>query len=189
MTEPSPAVGQWDSHYAAVKEREPYGQSMTYMSAAAFVEGLDSMEDWGCGKGWLKTCMERPEIYIGVDGSASPFADEVDDLATRQTSVEGIVLRHVLEHCDNWQDVLDNALRSATKRLCIVLFTPLAEKTHVLKREPDYGDVPVISFKLSDICDRLMMHGGTAGTTKWFIETVDSGCAYGEETVIRVLFA
>src|ERR1035437_2226879 len=157
MTTPSAALGRWDSHYADLKNPEPYGQSLTYLTAAAFVEDLESVEDWGCGKGWLKTCMTGPAKYRGIDGSHSPFADEVDDLATRQTDCDGVVLRHVLEHNDNWQDILDNAVRCARKRLCIVLFTPLADETTVLMREPDYGNVPVISFKLTDLCDRIRL--------------------------------
>ncbi len=183
--EASAAVGQWDRHYAGITEAEPYGLSLTYLYAAAFVEDLESMEDWGCGNAWLKRCMDRPEIYRGIDGSSSPFADEIDDLATRQTSVAGIVLRHVLEHNDNWQEVLDNAIACARERLCIVLFTPLAEETTVLHREPDYGDVPVISFSLVDICDRLRVREGA----RWDIVTLESpSTTHHTETVFRVLF-
>lgn len=157
----------------------------TYLTAAAFMDGLASMEDWGCGLAYLKDFLDDPSIYVGVDGSASLFATDVDDIATRRTTVDGIVIRHVLEHNHNWRDILDNAVRSATRRLCIVLFTPLADETRVLMTEPDYGDVPVISFSLEDLCDRLRKRP----EARWDIVTIDSpSVEYGQETVIRVLF-
>jgi hypothetical protein len=175
----SPAMHQWDHHYANLSAPEPYGDSPSYRMAAEWMHGCITVEDWGCGKGWLRSLIDR-EAYLGVDGSKSPFADVVDDLATRITVCDGIVLRHVLEHCDNWADVLDNAVRSAIERLCIVLFTPVADQTHVLAREPEYGDVPVISFALADLTDRL--------EGQWTHETFESpqGSVYRTETVIRV---
>lgn len=178
----SASVGQWDRHYAGLVAPEPYGDSPTYAMAAEWMGGLASVEDWGCGKGWLRRLCD-PAAYRGIDGSASPFADEVDDLATRDTSVEGIVLRHVLEHNDNWTEVLDNALRCCTKKLIVVLFTPCKASTIVLQREHAYGNVPVIAFRFDDIICRMPTH---VTVTSQMIESPST--AYGVETVIRVMY-
>jgi hypothetical protein len=116
-----------------------------------------------------------PNAYVGIDGSQSPFADVVTDLAERRTKSEGIVLRHVLEHDYRWTQILENAVASFTKRICIVLFTPLAKSTHVLQVEPEYGDVPVIAFQLSDIVSLV---------PNWTVYQIP-GSYYGVETIIR----
>jgi hypothetical protein len=64
-------------------------------------------------------------------------------------------LRHVLEHSYDWQKILDNAVASFTKRLCIVLFTPFVDQTTLLRTEPDYGEVPVFAFKPDDLLERI----------------------------------
>src|SRR5665213_1564617 len=110
------SVGLWDRHYGLANETAPYGDSRTYQLAADWVASCDSVEDWGCGLGWLRKFISE-EAYLGVDGSHSPFADVIDDIATRQTSCEGLVMRHVIEHNYNWADILDNAVNSFTKRL------------------------------------------------------------------------
>lgn len=175
------SVGAWDEHYAALDEPEPYDPSPTYQLAADWVADCATVEDWGCGKGWLRQFIQPPERYTGVDGSHSPFADVVEDLATRVTTPDGIVLRHVLEHNYEWWTILDNALTSARERVCVILFTPVLEdETRVLQTEPDYHDVPVIAFALEDLTTRFVSYGWT-----WTITTVPGGF-YGTETVINL---
>jgi hypothetical protein len=164
-------LNEWDGHYATLTQPEAYGGDASYRLAAEWVKDCQSVEDWGCGKGWLRSMVD-PKAYIGVDGSRTPFADVIADLTTYRSQCEGLVLRHVLEHSRDWVKILDNAVASFTKRLCIVLFTPLADQTTVLRTEPDYGDVPVISFRLTDLLDRL-------GDETVKIRVV------GDETVIR----
>jgi hypothetical protein len=167
--------GAWDKHYVGLVEREPYGDQESYEAAADWVRGCTTIEDWGCGKGWLRQFCD-PDAYVGVDGSKTPFADVITDLVEPRGAVEGIVLRHVLEHDYRWRDILQNAVDSFTKRLCIVLFTPLVDVTNVLQTEPDYGDVPVIAFQLTDI---------TAHLPNWRLYQV-SGSYYNTETIIQV---
>lgn len=171
MTNP----GAWDSHYAELAQPEPYGDEGSYVAAADWVRGCSTIEDWGCGKGWLRQHCD-PRAYTGIDASQSPFADVVADLIKPRGEVEGIVLRHVLEHDYRWRIILQNAVNSFTSRLCIVLFTPLAERTHVLQTEPDYGHVPVISFQLTDITRYL---------PTWRLYQIP-GSYYGWETIIQV---
>jgi len=169
-------VGKWDTHYRGMKEPHAYGSLATYAAAAEWVKGCNPIEDWGCGPGWLKTVLVDPSAYVGVDGSASPFADRIVDLTTYRSVCEGLILRHVLEHNYDWASILDNALASFTRRLCIILFTPLSDATYTLKTEPDYEGAPVISFRLEDILERISCDVEQ--------ETV-AGSAYGVETILR----
>ena len=92
-----------------------------------------TVEDWGCGLGWFRRYISPPREYLGIDGSASPFADIVHDLRTyRSGKPHGILMRHVLEHNHHWKPILDNAIASFTKGLCLILFTPWQVKTSVL---------------------------------------------------------
>lgn len=165
-------AGSWDRHYADLDEAAPYGDTLTYELAAEWVADCELVEDWGCGKGWLRTLIE-PERYRGIDGSRTPFADQVVDLATHQSETPGLVMRHVLEHDERWEAILINALASFTERMALVLFTPLQEETRVLSWEPGYG-VPNIGFALDDLTGPMDERG-----IEWEAESV------GTETIIR----
>jgi hypothetical protein len=145
-------VGKWDPWYARISEPELYGDETTYRIAADFLADCDLVEDWGCGKGGFRRfCRTR---YVGVDGSKTPFADRIADLANYTTEAPGILLRHVLEHNMAWERVLDNAVASFGHKLCIVLFTPFQPKTRQLKYTKEL-DVPDIGFARGDIERRL----------------------------------
>jgi hypothetical protein len=148
-------AGKWNRWYGLLDPAtpEPYGDSPTYQIAADFVDGLE-VADWGCGKGWLRHLIP-PARYRGVDGSASPFADELADLVDYHRPSPAIVLRHVLEHDHNWRAILRNAAASAEQRLAVVLFTPTAETTHEIAWNEEPG-VPDISFCLEDLLGELL---------------------------------
>lgn len=173
-------LGAWDGHYDNLTEPLAYGRT-SYATIAEFVRDCEDVQDWGCGGGALKVFLGEHQRYIGVDGSRTPYADVHADLTRYRSDACAVVLRHVLEHNDDWRDVLDNALASALRKLIIVLFTPTADETTVMFREPDYARVPVIAFRLDDLLDRLsprVMHE---------VETVESpDTAFGTETFIRV---
>lgn len=148
----------WDNHYAGLTPDTPgqYGEATTYLAAAEFLATEPLVEDWGCGAGGMSQFITPPDRYKGIDGSVTPFATVTADLATyRQDTPAAIVMRHVLEHNYGWREILDNALAQFRNKLCLILFTPFSDTTHVLFTEPDYENVPVISFKLDDILDRL----------------------------------
>ena len=117
------SVGAWADHYATLREPISYGNEATYQAAADWTSDCVLVEDWGCGMGYLRRFID-PDRYRGIDGSWSPFADEVADLTVYRSHVEGIVLRGVLEHDYEWVKILDNAVASFIKRLFIALFTP-----------------------------------------------------------------
>jgi len=176
MTESN--VGKWDDHYAGMETPLPYGTS-SYEVIAEFMRGLPLVEDWGCGGGALRAYLEPGTEYVGVDGSRSPVAQVHADLVKYGSLAPGIVLRHVLEHNDHWQEVLHNAVASFVNRLIVVIFTPLSQTTQVMFREPDYGHVPVIAFRLGDLLAEIPLNVS--------VETIDSpDTAFGVETFLRV---
>lgn len=167
-------VGKWDRWYAGLDEEQPYGLTETYQLGADFLRGCALIEDWGCGKGWMRRYVPA-ERYRGIDGSRTPFADEIVDLATYRSDVPGVFMRHVLEHDYRWQAILDNAVASFRQRMVLVLFTPLVHETHELTFAPDPG-VPDLAFKLADLTDRF-------GGARWRHETLQTATQYGVETV------
>jgi len=93
-----------------------------------------------------------PTKYIGIDGSHTPFADTIVDLAEYRSEAPGIHLRHVLEHDYNWTAILRNATESFRKRLVVCLFTPFADETKEIAHNRTHGvDVPDLSFSRNDI--------------------------------------
>lgn len=183
--------GEWDAAYSTLDRTHYslYGDPATYKMAAEFFRGHGSIEDWGCGGGAFRAFVPVDQSYRGVDGSKTPFADEIVDLATYRSRSDCILLRHVLEHSYDWEKILTNAVASFRQRLCVILFTPLIETTasteeieeaRLLMTEPDYDDVPVLSFRL----DALARHW--LGFP-WSHEVrTDTRCAYGVEHVLCV---
>jgi hypothetical protein len=136
-----------------MQDAAPYGGFRSYEMGAKWLLPCELIEDWGCGKGWLRTLVER-DRYRGIDGSVTPFADAVVDLALYLSETPGLFMRHVLEHDWRWAQILDNAVASFTERMALILFTPLGETTREIGREAA-AHVPVIGFRLEDITDRI----------------------------------
>jgi hypothetical protein len=175
-------VGKWDTAYAdASTDPQPYGASRSYELGAAALADCVTVEDWGCGLGWFKQFLPDTVTYVGVDGSASPHADVVDDLLTRQTTVEGIFMRHVLEHNYDWELVLDNALASFTGRMVLVVFTPWTKQVphHELRFEDAYS-VPTLALNRRTLVDHFEGFD-------WRQETIESPeTFYGWEAVFTI---
>jgi len=144
------SAGKWDTLYRADQPARPYGDTLTYEKAAQFLGELAAVEDWGCGWAWFRRQLKGAVRYKGVDGSWSPFADEVADLTRYTSRVEGILLRHVLEHNPGWEAILANALGSFTRRMVLVLFTPFSEETRVIAYNEALR-IPDISFAKADL--------------------------------------
>lgn len=172
-------VGAWDAHWSDLVNPVLLGGAEVYRRIAAWLADEPLVEDWGCGPGGLRDFVGA-ERYRGVDGSASPFADVHADLRSyTPRDRPAIAMRAVLEHNDDWQDVLDNAVEAFGHRMVIGLFTPLTRETTLLMREPDYGDVPVISFALHDLTQRF------DAKATWTLETFASPhTEYGIEHLI-----
>lgn len=171
-------LNKWDRWYAGLTEPEAYGDTVTYEEGARWLTDCAQVADWGCGKGWLRRFVGS-DCYVGIDGSASPFADVIADLRTYQAPTEGVFMRHVLEHNYDWPAVLANACASASERLFLALFTPLADQTTEIAYAEDPG-VPDISFALADLTVLIENHG-----LRWDAETVATATQYGTETMIR----
>lgn len=176
MTETN--VGKWDRWYHGLSEPQPYGDTVTYQAGADWLAGCELIEDWGCGKGWMRHFVPA-DRYRGIDGSHSPFADEVVDLTTYRSDVPGVFMRHVLEHNYDWSRILDNAVTSARERLFLVLFTPLVGTTREIAYAEDPG-VPDIAFHLPDLTDHIRAAG-----FDWDAESIDTATQYGTETMVR----
>lgn len=173
------SAGKWDRWYRLLDgSPEPYGLTVTYELGADWLSPCETVEDWGCGKGWMRNHVPAHR-YRGIDGSQTPFADVVADLTAYRSNVAGVFMRHVLEHDWEWRRILDNALASARERFCLILFTPLAEVTHEIAYAEDPG-VPDISFRLADLTDPIAAAG-----FEWFVETLGSGTQYESETILR----
>lgn len=170
-------AGKWELWYTGVQDARPYGDTITYQLGAAFLSDCMTVEDWGCGMGWMRRFVPASR-YIGIDGSRSSFVDRVADLETYTSDVHGIFMRHVLEHNYAWEKTLQNALASFRRRFVLVTFTPHGETTHEMAYEEDPG-VPDISFAKSDITKHFE---GLA----WREETYSTDTQYGTETVFFV---
>jgi hypothetical protein len=177
-------LGLWDSWYEDVTEPATYGDEHSYRLAAEWLAPCATVADWGCGTGGFRGFVYPDQDYVGFDGSATPFADEIVDLAAFRFETEGVLLRHVLEHNLRWRNVLTNAAASFTSRLALVLFTPLLDTAEpervldwLLMRPPD-GWVPDLSLSRQTILD-IVGIDSYVGMHAFASET-----AYGAETVI-----
>jgi glycosyltransferase involved in cell wall biosynthesis len=177
------SVGKWDEWYKDLRPESMgsfrYGDTVTYRIASAFLADVGEVEDWGCGAGGFKRFYRGR--YIGIDGSRTPFADRVVDLCTYASHVEGIVMRHVLEHNYRWQEILDAAVRSFTRKFCLILFTPFAERTQQIAHNKQHGvDVPDLSFSRADIEARL-------GGLRWeLFDNIPTDSGYKAEHVYLI---
>ncbi|MCK9351244.1 MAG: glycosyltransferase domain-containing protein [Candidatus Paceibacterota bacterium] len=171
-------LGKWDRWYKNVGDMGAfrYGDTVTYGMAADFMADIEEVEDWGCGTGGFKRFYKGK--YVGVDGSANKFVDKVADLRVYRTNVDGIVMRHVLEHNYDWKPVLENAVASFNKKLCLIIFTPFSDATKQVAHNKKYGvDVPDISFSKKDI------EGCFAGLNFRREENIKTKTGYGVEHI------
>jgi hypothetical protein len=171
-------MGKWAGYYADIVHPVPYGDAKTYEIGAEFLADCVVVEDWGCGTGWFKKIAEPKGLNVtSIDGSYSPFCDRVRDLEHyRPLDVDGIFMRHVLEHNYAWDKILDNALASAKKKLALVLFTPPSNdaEAHQIAWVPGYN-VPDLSLP-PEVLDQMFHEAGfhvehrTLKTATWYGE-------------------
>ena len=143
-------TGKWGKWYKNRSRPTFYGDQTTYKIAADFFHNVEEVEDWGCGGGGFRLFCPKYVRYRGIDSTSNPYVDLVADLCEYRSSVEGILLRHVLEHNADWQSLLRNAVASFSRKLCIVLFTPFSSTTKNLYTH-ELLNVPNISFRKEDL--------------------------------------
>jgi hypothetical protein len=173
-------------------DRRPYALTETYRLGDDWLATCESIEDWGCGRGWFgKYFRTQPGVYrgldVGVDSVAgvNPFADEIVDLRTYRSKVPGIFMRHVLEHNYDWRQVLANAVASFTERMFLVIFTPWSTtgQTEILKvnDDPLYDEPnPTLSF------DRDELLALIGPDVKVEVQELETGTEFGVEHVLRL---
>jgi len=186
-------LGKWDKIYKNASEPFSYGESESYPRGIRFLEDAKcrQIEDWGCGLTFASRFVKNAE-YIGIDGSWSRMASKIVDLREYRSEVDGIFMRHVLEHNHEWQRVLENALASFTKRFVLILFTPFNEGGTV-NLKPDQArcqtpgvwknveeiDVPDLSFRKTDLTRMLQAFRYTE-------ENIASPTHFGREHIFYV---
>jgi hypothetical protein len=173
MTPDKDILGKWNYGTAP---RFPYGEETSYQKAMDFLDGPYVIEDRGCGTTWARNFVKRGR-YVGVDGSWSLHCDTVADLRKYRSSADAILLRHVLDHNWDWKKILENALASFQKKLCLVIFTPFGQETRTIATT--WETIPDISFKKSDLTELLKSFPYTE-------ETIKSATQYGTETLFYV---
>jgi len=173
----------WDGLYQG--PAPPFIQQdndLTYQLAAEWLDHLSwRVEDWGGGRGRAGKFFHHA-LYRVVDGSVTDDALYPilalpvmrADLQDYRSTVEGILLRHVLEHNHNWRQILANAVASFTRRMVIVIFTPFAKTTTQIAT--NWADIPDLSFNKDELLISLR---------RWLVkeESVVTDTQYKEETV------
>lgn len=154
----------------------PYGDETTYKKAIEFLDGPYVIEDWGCGTAWAKRFVKRGR-YVGVDGSWSLHCDLVADLRLYRSTADAIMMRHILEHNNDWKKIIENALASFQKKFVLILFTPFGEITRSIGSTKE--NVPDISFRKEDLLDFLRPFQFTE-------ESLRTGTQYGVEHLFYV---
>jgi hypothetical protein len=169
-------LNRWNYIYAGAKKSadfiRTYGNDdVTYKKGYEWLQHCNTIEDWGCGFAFFsKLC--KPKQYRGIDGSNTPFADEQVDFAVyKSNKYPGIFMRHVIEHNEDWAVVLRNALESFQYRMCLVLFTPWAEKTYDYEPPERGSEHRCFFFNRQDILDVITSIPGISWQSEENIQT------------------
>ncbi len=176
-------VGLWNRAYRQGGPRRMYSDDRTARMGARFLNAADihEVEDWGCGWGGFKDHLAPHQKYIGIDGSKTPCAARIVDLEEYTSRVDGIFLRHVLDHNFAWEQILENAIGSFVKRMVVVLFTPFGEKTRILREYPEWGGTTRTMIDMSFRRQDLTRHFGELLWSS--VDNIETPTQYGVEHV------
>lgn len=176
-------TGKWNTWYHDLREPAAYGATDSYLAAADWLKGCGTVGDWGCGKGFFREFVLPPRRYYGFDGSRTPFADLIVDLTDFTFHTDGVLIRHVIEHDEQWERILRNATASFGVRMMVVVFTPLLEAGGPAVKQIGYqmlnptDGVPDLSFSVDAIVEavgRELLVG---------VQSISSATQYGAETL------
>lgn len=135
--------------------RSFYGTPETYNVAADWLRRCAAVADWGGGFGAFGNHLPPSVAYTVVDGTQQAEGQVLADLMTYREPSDGILLRHVLEHVQDWRLVLANAMVACQSRLVLVTFTPAAVHTHIAKQKSGW---PVWHFNPDDLIATFGVH-------------------------------
>jgi hypothetical protein len=171
---------KWNKWYNGLTKEDigafRYGDTITYKLGYDFLKTCDTIEDWGCGVGGFKRLFSNEDLhkYTGIDGSKTPIADKKEDLTKYISNVDGIYMRHVLEHNYDWKLILENACKSFNKKMCLVLFTPFSNVSKEIAHNLKHGvDVPDLSFNKDELLSIFEKHNITHE-----LKTIESNTGY-----------
>ncbi len=145
---------------------------------------VNLIEDWGCGNCVFKEYVKNIN-YVGIDGSDTGYQNKIEDLTKYKTKVEGIYIRHVLEHNYDYKKILENALQSFEKILLLVLFTPFTskEETNILSTCYLQGNnIPDIAFNKTHLINIINQNN----CSYELIEKIKSKTSYGYENIFII---
>lgn len=169
------AAGNWNDWYSKHPEGFPCGED-SYRRAAEYLVDYE-VEEWGAGMSKFGDMHYMG--YRAVDGSPTQITDDVVDLCNYQSDVEAILMRHVLEHNENWREIFTNLCSSFTHRAVVIFFTPFNN----FQKQIDFTemgiDVPVLSLAIKDVNDLI-----PDNVTRRWERTVSPDTKYGEETLL-----
>ena len=135
-----------------------YGHQSTYKRPCAWLDEVGgTLEDWGCGCAGAKEHVKRCR-YVGLDGSQNDYADRCDvDLREYTSEADCILLRHVIDHNEDWEKILRNAVASFKKRMVLIIFHDLGPVTRVLFRQGSqkFPGVVDMQFKREDLMKHI----------------------------------
>lgn len=143
------------------------------------------IEDWGCGNCVFKEYLNNNIKYVGVDGSETGYQNKIEDLTKYVTEVDGIYLRHVLEHNGEYKKIFKNALESFNKVFILVLFTPFTSNNEIdVLKTCDLKDkkIPDIAFNKKHIIDIIEQNN----CSYELLENIKSNTSYKYEQIFII---
>jgi len=172
-------------YYSNALEPTAYCDDTSYRLAVDFLDLPGCvLEDWGCGTTYARKFVKHA-TYRGVDGSNSRFCERHVDLREyRESDADCILIRHVLEHNREWPRILDHAVATFRKRMCLAFHMSLAPYSTVHASTTDVCDlhaagIPNLNVGRAELWERLR--------GLWTREEiVRSATPYGFETIIYV---
>lgn len=173
--------GPWDMSVEAWKGyMRGFGEGPDFPSrdwTARHLEeiGAQSVLDVGCGGGIEYEALMKRGVtvdYCGIDYAPNaiqacqelfPDADfrvgDARDLEFGAESFDVVIVRHCLEHVDDWRKVIFEAQRVAKKSVVLVLWVePVFAETDV---QPRGGDAFYVKFNKKDLLDEIIKYGDT----------------------------
>jgi hypothetical protein len=166
-------LNKWNEWH--VRPGFAYSETITHRLAADFLADCSVVEDWGSGVGQFKKY--RPDA-ICVDGSDHATVDRKADLVGYVSKCDGIYMRSVLEWNDDWRQILNNAIDSAKKRICIIVAVPMRFYSETLEGRSKDLDVPV--YSLGKVKLHTILQAACFAT---FFEEKKTECSHGVETI------